>query len=170
MSDSVAVARELGGLAEAVRGLTKRAGEDRDSQNDATDKLQTTVEALRREVAAIGQTAMSTGTQVASIAQEHTGERVKDLERSIIPDGIARIHALERVSWPNGVDEPSICDRIEVLELRSQKLDKWFGTGWAFVGKLVLVLVGSAAVSGGLFSLFAGMAAWVGAHWNGTPR
>lgn len=172
MGDSSQVARELGVLSESVRQLDQRAGEDRKTFTNSLDKLHETVDAMRREQAAVAQTIQSTATQVTGIAQERAGARITELEHAIIPDGKTRMDAVERAVFKKveGADPIPLNERVEKMEDRLEAFDKWMGRGWQFFARVCLVILGASAVSGGIINIAGGLAAWFAAHWTGTPH
>ncbi len=144
-SESAAVATQLGALTEAVKTVVERSKEDRTEWRDGLRQVHDTVDAMRRDVAALAQTTNSTANAVSAMAVEKCGERLDKIEGTVFSKDFA-----------------TSTTRLQRLEDTVHRWEKWMGRGWTFAGKLVLALIASGAISGGAF----GVAQKIAAHWH----
>lgn len=145
MAGNEQVARELGQLSEAVRTVSTRASEDRQAVTESLLKLHEGMESMRREMAGLTQSAQSTGTMVATMAQEKAGARLERLEDIVFQK-----------------DRPHLGERVDLLEGRALRVDGYIGSGWKLFTRAVLALLASGAISGSAF----GVMAKIASHWH----
>ncbi len=132
MPDTPAIHQQLGQLIEA----NNRAREDRREMRDDMGKLHESMTAVRQAIQGLTQSSQSVATQVGLLALEKCGDRLTALEKVVF-------------------DEINVAGREKIhdLENKIKTWEKWIGTGWAFVGRLVIALAASGVFWGAVLKV-----------------